>query len=115
MGEPFDGVRMAEERQAIADIRFSLEKAFMSYCYQLLGVDFPERGFLLFWQLPLDDKLRYFETEDRIAALKEVAVPDERQRELDKLLGFLGTNPIAKVDKAFTARFGAGIKAYLGF
>jgi phosphoglucomutase/phosphomannomutase len=62
-GEPCDLKNMAAEKQKIVEIRKKLERAFMLYCYRLLGVDFPERGFLLFWQLPLNDKLRYFESE----------------------------------------------------
>ena len=37
-----------------------LEKAVMLACYRSIGVDFPERGFLLFWQLPLDDQAQIF-------------------------------------------------------
>ena len=70
-----------------------------AYCYDILGVDFPERGGLLFWQLPLDDKMKYFEIEDRIADLKGVADPGDRKRQLDQLLAFLGANPVQKVDR----------------
>ena len=86
----------------------------MQHCYNLLDVDFPERGFLLFWQLPLDDKLKYFEIEEHVADLKRVADAAVRKTDLDKLLGFLGANPIAKVDKAFQEKYKAGILEYLG-
>jgi phosphoglucomutase/phosphomannomutase len=77
-------------------------------------VDFPERGFLLFWQLPLKDKLKYFEIEDEIARLKDTAETEARTENLNSLLKFLGANPIQKVDTAFKARFGTGIQDYLG-
>jgi phosphoglucomutase len=91
-----------------------LERAFMAYCYDILGVDFPERGFLLFWQLPLDDKLKYFEIEEQVAGLTAVADAGERKTRLDHLLGFLGANPVQKIDRAFDARYGSGVMAYLG-
>jgi phosphoglucomutase/phosphomannomutase len=87
----------------------------MAYCYDILGVDFPERGFLLFWQLPLDDKLKYFQIEDEIAALKNVANAADRRKRLDRQLAFLGANPVQKVDRAFAARFGSPMMTYLGF
>ena len=85
----------------------------MQYCYRLLEVDFPDRGFLLFWQLPLEDKLKYFEIEDKIVKLKNTSDARVRKNELDKLLLFLGANPIEKVDKAFREKFNMGIKEYL--
>ena len=85
----------------------------MAYCYGILGVDFPERGFLLFWQLPLDDKMKYFEVEEKIAGLKTVSDAAGRKRQLENLLNFLGANPVQKVDRAFAARYGSGIMAYL--
>ncbi|MGA6924460.1 MAG: hypothetical protein WBY88_02195, partial [Desulfosarcina sp.] len=66
-----------------------------------------------FWQLPLDDKMRYFEIEEQIAGLKDIADAAERQTKLEKLLNFLGANPLQKVDRAFAARYGSGIMAYL--
>jgi phosphoglucomutase/phosphomannomutase len=85
----------------------------MQYCYKLLNVDFPNRGFLLFWQLPLDDKLKYFEIEDDITNLKSISDNDERKKELFKLLEFLGANPIEKVNKAFKEKYKSGILEYL--
>ncbi len=114
LGRPFDPADMVAAKQRIVDVQVELERAFMAYCYDILGVDFPERGFLLFWQLPLDDKLKYFEVEEAIAALKDVADPGERQAQLAKRLAFLGANPVQKVDRAFVARYGSGILAYLG-
>jgi phosphoglucomutase/phosphomannomutase len=85
----------------------------MQYCYGILGVDFPERGFLLFWQLPLDTKLEYFDIEDEIAALKDVDDPTARRQALDERLAFLGANPVEKIDPAFKARYGKGVMEYL--
>lgn len=88
------------------------EKAFMLVCYKAIGVDFPERGFLLFWQLPLKTKMQYFEIEADIAALKELPQA-ERQTKLDNMLKFLGSDPIQKVDKAFQAQYGQSLLEYL--
>ena len=69
--------------------------------------------FLLFWQLPLDDKLKYFEIEDKIVDLKNTSDAQIRKNELDKLLLFLGANPVEKVDNAFREKYSAGILEYL--
>jgi phosphoglucomutase/phosphomannomutase len=81
-GEPCDLQNIAAEKQKIVEIRNRLERAFMLYCYKILGVDFPERGFLLFWQLPLNDKLRYFEIEEEIVHLKNIQDQETRKKEL---------------------------------
>ncbi|MFV1951499.1 MAG: phospho-sugar mutase [Nitrospinota bacterium] len=112
-GKPFDLRNIDDEKEKIITIRENLEKAFMQYCYKILDVDFPERGFLLFWQLPLSAKLKYFEIEDKIVGLKNFQDKEERKEKLFKLLGFLGTNPIEKVDKAFIYKYNFGILEYL--
>ncbi len=113
LGRPFAPEDQQAARSAVVEIQQRIERAFMNECYGILGVEFPERGYLLFWQLPLDDKLKYFEIEDDLAALKEVADADERRAQMKALLGFLGANPVQKVDRAFEARYGTGIMAYL--
>ena len=97
----------------VVDLCEKLEKLVMQYCYGILGVDFPERGFLLFWQLPLEDKLKYFKIEEDLAALKSIDDPKARQAALDQQLQFLGANPVQKIDPAFEARYGKGIIEYL--
>jgi phosphoglucomutase/phosphomannomutase len=113
MGNPCRPENLKDEQNKIAGIRQELEKTLMQYCYQLLDVDFPDRGFLLFWQLPLEDKLKYFEIEDEIVKLKNTSDTRARKAELDQLLLFLGANPIEKVDKAFKEKHGVGIVQYL--
>ena len=112
-GEPFSLEEIHNEKQRIIGIRERLERAFMNYCYGVLGVNFPERGFLVFWQLPLTDKLKYFEIEDQIAGLRNISDADERRTQLDKMLEFLGANPVEKVDEAFKAKYSSGIAKYL--
>ena len=112
-GKPCDLERLEEEKAKIVAIRRKLERTFMQYCYRLLEVDFPERGFLLFWQLPLDDKLKYFEIEEEIVNLKNTADADVRNAKLEKLLLFLGANPVEKIDNAFKEKYKAGILEYL--
>ena len=114
IGKPCAPENLEQEKQNITAIRHRMEKAFMQYCYRLLEVDFPDRGFLLFWQLPLVDKLKYFEIEEDIAGLKQISDVGERKRKLDNLLEFLGANPIEKVDRAFSKKFNMGILEYLG-
>jgi phosphoglucomutase len=113
VGNPCRIQQLQDEKNKIGDLRLKLEKAFMQYCYKLLNVDFPDRGFLLFWQLPLDAKLKYFEIEDEIANLRNIADKKDRRRQLEKLLSFLGANPVEKIDKAFQAKYQAGILEYL--
>jgi phosphoglucomutase/phosphomannomutase len=112
-GKPFKLENIDAEKEIIINIRRALEKSVMQYCYLLLDVDFPDRGFLLFWQLPLNDKLKYFEIEDEITRLKSVSDDNERKEKLFALLEFLGANPIQKIDKAFQAKYKSGILEYL--
>jgi phosphoglucomutase/phosphomannomutase len=85
----------------------------MQYCYKLLNVEFPDRGFLLFWQLPLDAKLKYFEIEEDIVGLKKISDPKSRSKQLDRLLLFLGANPVEKIEKAFKEKYKTGVLEYL--
>jgi phosphoglucomutase/phosphomannomutase len=113
VGRPCSPEMLEDEKHKVSDIRLELEKAFMLYCYKLLNVDFPDRGFLLFWQLPLDDKLKYFEIEQEIVNLKNISDTKNRKKELDQLLLFLGANPVEKIDKAFSEKFKVGVLEFL--
>jgi phosphoglucomutase/phosphomannomutase len=113
IGKPCNPENLADERAKITATRQKLEKIFMQYCYRLLGVDFPDRGFLLFWQLPLNDKLKYFEIENEIVNLKNTVDRGARKNELEKLLIFLGANPVEKIDRAFKEKFKSGVLEYL--
>ena len=112
-GKPFKLEDIETEKKKIVELREKLEKNVMQYCYKLLEVDFPDRGFLLFWQLPLADKLRYFEIEEDITGLRRISDKNERKEKLFELLEFLGANPIQKIDKAFEAKYQSGIMEYL--
>lgn len=90
-----------------------IEKAVLLEMYKAIEIDFPERGFLLFWQLPLDDKLRYLELEPQLAAIRNISDKSERQRQVDSLLGFLGSNPIQKIDQAFKAKYKSSVSEFL--
>jgi phosphoglucomutase/phosphomannomutase len=100
-------------KQAAEELLRKLETDFMTVCYQIIGVDFPKRGFLLFWQLPLSSKLKYFEIEDQIIALKDIPEKSARQGKLTEILAFLGSNPTQKVNQAFKDKFGNTIEKYL--
>lgn len=110
---PFAVEDYAKVREEIEQITLELEKDVLQTCYRIIDIDFPDRGFLLFWQLPLQSKLRYFEVEEKILGLKEVKDKKDRQEKLDEMLSFLGSNPIEKIDKAFQAEYKMGILEYL--
>lgn len=111
--QPFALEKIDQIKQANETLLKQLEKAFMTECYKLIGVDFPERGFLLFWQLPLQSKLKYFEIEDQIVSLREVSDPEARRQQLDQLLAFLGSDPIEKVNEAFKAKYHQDLSSFL--
>lgn len=111
--DPFSVADYTKVREETDNIRKELEKDFMQVCYKIIGVDFPDRGFLLFWQLPLQSKMRYFEIEQEIVELKDIENKEERQKKLNQLLEFLGSNPIEKIDQAFKAHFDKNIQEYL--
>jgi len=94
-------------------LKEKLEKTVIKYLCKIIGIDFPDRGFLLFWQLPITDKMHYFEIEPEIVSLAQEMEPVIRQEKLDKLLKFLGSDPIAKVDRAFKAEYQKGIREFL--
>lgn len=95
------------------ELRMSLERSFLDLCYQIIGIDFPPRGYLLFWQLPLKSKLRYFEIEEDIVKLKELPDREARSQRLHQLLKFLGSDPIEKVDRAFQAKYHQPLHTFL--
>ncbi|MFA5024394.1 MAG: phospho-sugar mutase [Patescibacteria group bacterium] len=105
--------KLAETKKFVEQATKDLEKAVMLACYKIIDVDFPERGFLLFWQLPLDDKLKYFTIEPEIEKLKIISDQKKRQAELFKLISFLGSNPLEKIDTAFKAKHTTSILEYL--
>lgn len=111
--EPFAVEKGEEIRRHVTGLIKELEKEFMKASYKIIGIDFPDRGFLLFWQLPLNDKLKYFEVEPEIVKLKEVEDKALRKTRLDELMKFLGADPVAKVDEAFKAEHGKGVMEYL--
>jgi len=113
-GKPFDPQDIKAAKQKIVVLREKLERVVMQYCYNVIDVEFPERGFLLFWQLPLDDKLRYFEIEGDIVNLKDISDRNEKEEKLNELLVFLGANPVEKINNAFKSKYETGILEYLG-
>jgi phosphoglucomutase/phosphomannomutase len=113
VGIPCRPEELDTEKEKVTAIRQAMEETFMQFCYRLIGVDFPKRGFLLFWQLPLTDKLKYFEIEEDIAALGSITDPEARRQGLNTLLAFLGANPVQKINRAFAARYGSEVLKYL--
>jgi phosphoglucomutase len=113
IGKAFPIETVDENKKQVAATRQKLERSFMDYCYRVLGVDFPERGYLLFWQLPLEHKLKYFEIEPQILKLMEIQDKDTRLTALFDCLRFLGSNPVEKADQAFRAKYQTGIMEFL--
>jgi len=105
---------MLAQTKVLADsLTEELEREAMKYWYKILGVDFPDRGFLLFWQLPLESKMKYFDIEPEIEKLKNEPDIAARKAKLAELLVFLGSGAIGKIDKAFAAKNGATVAEYL--
>lgn len=100
-------------KQESESLRKELEKSFMLHCYNVLGIDFPERGFLIFWQVPMKDKLKYFDIEPDIENLKNETSTEVKKQKLDALLAFLGKDPIEKIDMAFKDKYKNGVRDYL--
>lgn len=90
-----------------------LEKLFMKHCYKILDIDFPDRGFLIFWQVPLKDKLKYFDIEEQIENIKKEPNGAKRQIDINNLLQFLEPDSISKVDKAFQEKYKISMRKYL--
>lgn len=110
---PVDYKKLKSIMKNTEKIMNNLEKAVMMTCYKIIDIKFPKRGFLLFAQLPLSLKLKYFEVEPKIEQIKSLKNKKDRQDELLKLLSFLGSNPISKVDNAFKAKYKLSLIKYL--
>ena len=104
---------LAQTKSLADSLTQDLEKEAMKLWYKILGVDFPDRGFLLFWQVPLESKMKYFEIEPEIERLKNEPDVAARKAKLAELLVFLGSGAIGKIDKAFAAKNGVGVAEYL--
>jgi phosphoglucomutase/phosphomannomutase len=105
--------KLEEVKKGIENIMLDLEKATMLACYKIIDIDFPERGFLLFWQLPLDDKMKYFKIELEIERLKDIKDKEKRRENFLQLISFLGSNPVEKIDQAFKAKYKVSVLEYL--
>ena len=101
-----------ETKLEAMNIGSKIEKAVIKELYRLISIDFPDRAFLLFRMLPTNAKLKYFEVEKEIVALKKIKDQTERKSKLYDLLKFLGADPIEKVDKAFKAKYKLGINDF---
>lgn len=66
-----------------------IEKTVMQECFHLIEIEFPERGFLLFWQLPVESKLLYFEKEILIEKLRDEKDVEAKKTSLREILSFL--------------------------
>jgi phosphoglucomutase/phosphomannomutase len=114
LGNSVELSNIDEEKLRLTKLREEFEREFMKSCYKVLGVEFPDRGFLLFWQLPLADKMKYFEIEKDIVALKDVTDQITKKQKLEESLKFLGSNPVEKVNNAFKAEYGQDLITYIG-
>ena len=89
LGRPFDlpamGIGKGPDRKHSGTAGAGLHGLLLRH---IGGWIFPNGDSLLFWQLPLDDKLKYFEIEERIAGLKRTVDVGERKQQLDNLLNF---------------------------
>lgn len=94
-------------------VKDKLEKSIITKLYKVIGIDFPERGFLLYKQLPVKDKLKYFEIEPLLIKLNDINNKEKRRKQLEQLLSFLGSDPIMKIDDAFKVKYKKGVEEYL--
>jgi len=112
--EPFPLSEISGIQESTELLLKKLEKEFMKVCYKLIGIDFPDRGFLLFWQLPLRDKMKYFELENNLAGIKDIPDLEEKKKRFAELTAFLGSDPVKKVDDAFKAKYSVSLPEYIG-
>lgn len=111
--EPVGGDNLPEIRAMVEEKRIDIEKTVMQECFRLIGIEFPERGFLLFWQLPVESKLLYFEKENLIENLKDENDSEVKKKKLAEILSFLWSDPLKKINIAFEKKHGINIEKYL--
>lgn len=76
-------------RTFVEEKRMDIEKTVIQECFRLIEIEFPERGFLLFWQLPVESKLLYFEKEILIEKLRDENDVETKKTSLREIFGFL--------------------------
>ncbi len=111
---PFEANEYEKIKSDTEVVLRKFEKEVLQHCYKAIGIDFPERGFLIFWQVPMKDKLHYFDIESKIEKLRDESDRNVRIRKLNEILEFLGTDGIEKINPAFKAKNKVRIQEYLG-
>jgi phosphoglucomutase/phosphomannomutase len=104
---------LSRSKTDVDSLMAELEQEAMKAWYKIIGIDFPDRGVLLFWQLPLDLKMKYFEIEKDIEKLKSEPDDARRKEKLLAVISFLGADPIGKMDRAFAAKYGQPVLKFL--
>ncbi len=97
-------------KETVIEGRKELRKAFLKHVYQILQIDMPERGYLLSDLLPVSVKVRYFEIEKELLALKKAG--QATKEKIDDLLKPFGKDPIEKIDSCFQAQQQKGFREF---
>ncbi len=98
------------DKKKVINIRKQLRISFLSYVYDILDMDMPERGFLLSDLLPVPLKLQYFDIEKKLVEKKDKITEEE----ILELLKPLGKDPIEKIDDCFKAEHKVSFRKYFG-
>lgn len=111
--EPVGDNNIWDVRTFVEEKRMEIEKTVMQECFRLIEIEFPERGFLLFWQLPVESKLLYFEKEILIEKLRDEKDVEAKKTSLREIFGFLWSDPLKKINPAFQKKYGTSVENYL--
>jgi len=111
--KPVSPDKLPQAKAVVDALMTELEKESMKAWYKIIGIDFPDRGFSLFWQLPIDVKMKYFQMEPLIEQLRNEPDKATRKQKLFEMISIFEPDPIGKTDKAFKEKNGVSMLEYL--
>jgi len=111
---------LEREKRRVEAMIEELERSIVKFCYSVIGVEMPERSFVLNTLLPVEVKQKYFGIEDEIVKLKSAVESgkigkDEAKKRIEDMLLIFGADPVEKITKAFEMRAGEPFSEFLRF
>ncbi len=111
LGKDATTLDLEKQKQRCREFRNKIKKAFLKEAYNILDIKMPERGYLLSDLLSVEQKVKYFEVEKNLLALKDrynkkqIGLGEYKKR-MENALTFFGKDPVEKIDACFMAAQG---------
>lgn len=108
---------LKEQKQQCEKIKKEMKTAILKKAYEIVGINLPERGYLLSDLLSAEVKKKYFEIEKELLQEKEMFMSGKLSKQdyknkIEFLLFSFGADPIEKVDACFKAEHKISLREY---